>query len=230
MRSKCRSLFLSLSLLSATFAMQIGAPPRFSCNYLFLEQAQAKEAGTSSDNSSQETAGAKCSPGASGASAGGPGGGAGGGPGAPRARRDASFAGEGGMAHMPLDLSSLSLSDDQKDKIKAIRGRSVARAKELRQKLMTKGNEFRDLLYSETATNDQITAKRDEMKPIKEELESLRLNDFLAIRAVFTGDQRKKFAESKPEHKLHLRGGQGAGEVDTDKADKSTPTTTAKLK
>jgi len=144
-----------------------------------------------------------------------------------------AYGGEGPLGHMPLDFSTLSLSDEQKNKIKTIRGRNAARAKELRQALGAKGTEFRDLIFSESATNDQITAKRDEMKPLKDELDNLRLSDFLAIRGVLTSEQRKKWAESKPpEHKPHVRSDSSDSDA-PDKADKNAAppnTTTVKVK
>ncbi len=232
MRSRCRSLLLSMSLLSACSAWQLGAAPRFS--FFQLEPAQAKggEAAAAQDGDSGES-GPKCSTGGPG----GPGPGPGAGPGRPR-RFSGGFSPEAGLGPMHLDFSALNLSDEQKTKIKAIRGRNAARAKDLRQSLQSKGNEFRDLLFSETASSDQVTAKRDEMKPLKEELDNLRLSDFLAIRAVFTPEQRKKWAESKPpETKFRPRGGGapgGSGDGDGDKADKSDksdkPSTTVKTK
>jgi Spy/CpxP family protein refolding chaperone len=98
---------------------------------------------------------------------------------------------------MPLDFSMLNLSDEQKAKISTIRGRNVARAKELRQQLSSKRAEMRDLMFSADATNEQVFAKRNEIKPLLEEAESLKLNDFLAMRAVFTPEQRKKWSESR---------------------------------
>jgi Spy/CpxP family protein refolding chaperone len=216
MRSKCRSLLLSVSLLSAISVLEIGAGSRFS--FLLLTPVQAKGASDSTaavDGESQDGTGAKCSS-AVGAV-----------PGGRPHHFHGGFPAEGGLGHMSLDFSSLNLSEDQKSKIKAIRGRNAGYAKDLRQSLMTKAGEFRDLIFSETATNDQVTAKRDELKPLKDELENLRLSDFLAIRAVFTAEQRKKWAESKPpERKPHARGGGPGGQVDgeADKADKKAGT------
>lgn len=228
MRSKCRSLLISLSLLSAIGAFEIGAAPRFS--FLQIAEAQAKgasDSATAGDGEAQDSpggaSGAKCASGA--------GQGAAPTPGSGRGRRfPGGFSAEGGFGHMALDLSMLNLSDEQKNKITAIRGRNAARAKELRQSLGTKRGEFRDLLFSESATNDQITAKRDEMRALKDEAENLMLSDFLAIRAVLTPEQRKKRADTKPpEHRPHPRGG-GPGEPEPDKADKNASSTSVKVK
>jgi Spy/CpxP family protein refolding chaperone len=141
--------------------------------------AQGKGGG---DNTADDD-GAKCN-------VGGPG------PGGPRpgGRR---FHGGEGLGHMPLDFSMLNLSDEQKAKISTIRGRNMARAKEIRQQLGTKRAEMRDLMFSVDATNEQVIAKRNEMKPLIEEAENLKLNDFLAMRAVFTPEQRKKWSETR---------------------------------
>ncbi len=210
MRSRCRSVVLSLWLASTIGAVQLG-PLCFS--FLFIEPAQAKGgADTTAGDADTSEGGSKCSTvgGAVGNAAGGP----------PRHHRF-----NGGLPAEGLDFSMLNLSDEQKSKIKAIRGRNAARAKELRQSFVVKGKEFRDLIFSETATNEQVTAKRDEFKAVKDELDNLRLNDLLAIRAVFTPEQRKKWAESKPpDLKPHGKGGGPSGSGDDgdkpDKADK----------
>jgi Spy/CpxP family protein refolding chaperone len=214
MRSKCRSLLFTLSIVAGLIAFENGASPRFSA--LFLAPAQAKGASDSAsagEGEAQES-GAKCSPGQGAASTS-----------ATRGHRFAGgFSRESGLGRMALDLSMLNLTEDQKNKIKTIRGRNAARAKELRQSLGANGGEFRGLIFSESATNDQITSKRDEMRPLKDELENLRLNDLLAIRGVLTSEQRKKWAESRPpEHKSHPRGG-SAGDSETEKADKNAIT------
>ncbi|MBS2010492.1 MAG: periplasmic heavy metal sensor [Cyanobacteria bacterium SZAS TMP-1] len=137
-----------------------------------------------------------------------PGGGQGGpgGPGGPggRGRRfpgggPGFGGGEAGIARMALDFSMLNLTEEQKNKIKATREKNTARAREIKQALMTKRGEFFDLMFSDTSTNDQILAKRDEIRALKDEQENLMLNDFLANRAVLTPEQRKKRAEMKPE-------------------------------
>ncbi len=71
------------------------------------------------------------------------------------------------------------------------------------------------------------------MRPLKDELENLRLSDFLAIRGVLTAEQRKKWAESKPtEPKPHAHGGSAEAES-SDRADKNVSpanATTVKVK
>jgi len=198
MRSKCRSLLLSLSLLTA---------------FGTFEAAQAQGKGgapaTTTASIDEEEGGPKWGPG------GGPGGGPGAGPGdrpggGPGMRGGhgrrfngggaAGFGGgEGGMARMALDFSMLNLTEEQKNKIKATREKNTARAREIKQAMAGKRAEFFDLMFSETSTNEQITAKRDEIRALKDEQENLMLNDFLANRAVLTPEQRKKRAEMKPE-------------------------------
>jgi Spy/CpxP family protein refolding chaperone len=133
---------------------------------------------------------AKCPPDKAGAP------GAAGGPNSGR-RHHGGFGGEG-FGRMPLDFSMVNLSEDQKSKINTIRNRNVVRGKELKQQLMTKKGEMRDLMFSADATNEQILVKRNELKSLFEEAETLRMTDFLAMRSVLTPEQRKKWADSKP--------------------------------
>ncbi|MBU6452030.1 MAG: Spy/CpxP family protein refolding chaperone [Cyanobacteria bacterium REEB67] len=189
MRSSYRSLVLALSLVAFFGQSQVAL-------------AQAKGG---ADSSGAEDDGAKCA-------AGGPG------PGGPRPggrRFHGGFPGEG-LGHMPLDFSMLNLSDEQKAKISTIRGRNMARAKEIRQQLSTKRAEMRDLMFSVEASNEQVIAKRNEMKPLIEEAENLKLSDFLAIRAVFTPEQRKKWSETRLADLKAMRAGRGQPPPDND--------------
>jgi len=206
MRSKCRSLLLSLSLLTAFGAFEIGVAPRD--GYLPAAQAQGKGSGPAATTVSvdEEEGAPKWGPG--GGPGGAPGGGPGGGGPGMRGGHGRRFNGGGaagfgggevGFARMALDFSMLNLTDEQKNKIKATREKNTARAREIKQALMAKRTEFYDLMFSDTSTNDQITAKRDEIRALKDEQENLMLNDFLANRAVLTPEQRKKRAELKPE-------------------------------
>jgi len=115
---------------------------------------------------------------------------------------------------MALDFSQLNLTEEQKSKIKATRDKNTARAREIKQSLMGKRGELFDMMFSETSTNEQILAKNDEIRALKDEQEKLMLNDFLANRAVLTAEQRKKRAELKPElppRKMRAAAGVSAG-------------------
>ncbi len=114
MRSRCRSLLFALSLLAAANAVLLGIAPRWAL--LPMAPVQAKGALDSATASDGETAdlpsgagASKCAPGDKtdkndkGNAA------------AAHARRfHGGYGGEGGIGHMPLDFSSLNLSEEQK--------------------------------------------------------------------------------------------------------------------
>jgi len=188
----------------------------FSSLLILPAQAKGPAAADSTSSADSDQDAAKCPPGSNAGASSSP----------PRAHHHSSYSGEGSLGRMALDLSNLNLTDDQKSKITAIRGRNAAHAKDLRQSLATKGGEYRNLLFSVSGTNEQIMAKHDEISSIKEELESLRLNDLLAIRAVLNTDQRKKLAETKPFERRPGQHGPGGpdNDGDRDRSDRSVST------
>lgn len=98
----------------------------------------------------------------------------------------------------PLDLTPLSLTEDQKEKIKQVRGQTSIKAREIRRVMMAKQGEMRDLMFDPTATDDVIRAKRMELRKLRDQIEEMTINDFLSIRAVLTPEQRKRLPEIKP--------------------------------
>lgn len=115
--------------------------------------------------------------------------------------------GPGGRRHGmgPLDLSSLNLTEEQKSRIKAQRAKSAPRAKELMAAIRTKKTEMRDLMFDPAATGKQILDKRQELKTLQDESETLMLNDFIAMRGVLTTEQLKHLPELKPGRGLAQR-------------------------
>ena len=201
MRSNCRSLLIAGSLILGSNALILSAGDDLAGIWLSAALAQAKPAAENAGQADNDNDKANCNVGP--AAAGGPGG----------HRHFGGPYGEGGFGHMPLDFSMLNLTEDQKNKIKAIRGRNAARSKELRQQVGTKRSEFRDLMFAADSTKQQLTSKQAEMRALKNESEDLMLSDFLAIKAVLTPEQRKKLSENKPpERRMNFRG-PGGGEA-----------------
>jgi Spy/CpxP family protein refolding chaperone len=97
-----------------------------------------------------------------------------------------------------LDLTSLSLSPDQKQKIQSMREQLAPKTRELRKQLTAKRMELRDMMFEATAGDDQVRAKRREVRQLQDKVEDLQMNDFLAIRSVLTPDQRQKLTDLKP--------------------------------
>ncbi|MBX9949262.1 MAG: periplasmic heavy metal sensor [Candidatus Obscuribacterales bacterium] len=111
------------------------------------------------------------------------------------------FAGRAGgfpAGRKALDLSALNLTEEQKSKIQQLRKSTAMRAREVRRKLQTGGQELRDMMFDPSASDDQIRAKGRELRKLHEQAEDMKLDDFLAIRGVLTSDQRKRLPEVKP--------------------------------
>lgn len=114
-----------------------------------------------------------------------------------RHHRNMSF-GMGGMGK-PLDFSQLGLTDDQKAKIKAMRSKTQGKAKDLQQSIRDKRLEMRDLLFDPDATEQQIRAKKNELRQMQDQAETLMIDDFLGIRSVLTAEQKQKLPSIKPD-------------------------------
>ncbi|CAN5359942.1 hypothetical protein BH10CYA1_BH10CYA1_33430 [soil metagenome] len=114
--------------------------------------------------------------------------------------------GAGGGANMfgkrALDLSSLNLSPEQKQKIQGMRGQVAPKTRELRKQLNAKRMELRDMMFEANAGDDQVRAKRKEVRQLQDKVEDMQINDFLGIRAVLTPDQRLKLTDLKPGNKF----------------------------
>jgi Spy/CpxP family protein refolding chaperone len=90
------------------------------------------------------------------------------------------------------------LSDEQKQKIRELRGRNSGRAKELRESLRAKRNEMRDLMFDPAATEAQIRSARRELRRMQDQMEEMQIDDFLSMRSVLTPEQRKRLPEIMP--------------------------------
>jgi len=128
----------------------------------------------------------------------------------PGGRFDGSRPGFGGRSHeggglfgrQPLDFSSLNLSDEQKQKIQQIRAKNGTAARSLQKSLRGNRDQLRDLMFDPNTSDEQLRAKRKELRQAQDRLEEMQLNDFLSIRKVFTPEQRQRFANLKSERRL----------------------------
>lgn len=116
-----------------------------------------------------------------------------------------------GLGRAPLDLTSLNLTEEQKNRIKAQRAKSAPRARELQQLVKAKRLEMRDLMFDPAASAKQLTDKRQELRAAQDEAEALMLNDFIGMRSVLTAEQLKHLPELKPGRGLAQRGDSGGG-------------------
>lgn len=117
------------------------------------------------------------------------------------------FGGGGGgganvFGRKALDLTSLNLSPEQKQKIQEMRGQMAPKTRELRKQLNAKRLELRDMMFEANAGDDQVRAKRKEVRQLQDKVEDMQINDFLGIRSVLTPDQRQKLTDLKPGNKF----------------------------
>ncbi|MGH9549710.1 MAG: Spy/CpxP family protein refolding chaperone [Terriglobales bacterium] len=95
----------------------------------------------------------------------------------------------------PLDLSTLNLSDDQKQQIQQIRSGNSAKSRELHKSLASTRDALRSLMFDPNATEDQIRSKRRELRQMQDKAEEMQIGDFLSIRRVLTPEQRQKLSD-----------------------------------
>lgn len=98
----------------------------------------------------------------------------------------------------PLNLAPLNLTDAQKTKIQQLRNQTSVKAREIRQKLVTTRQEMKDLMFDPSASDDAIRSKRKDVRKMQDQSDEVMIEDFLAIRAVLTPEQRKRLPEIKP--------------------------------
>ena len=113
-------------------------------------------------------------------------------------RRGRLEGGGGFFGHKPLDLAALNLTEGQKQRIQELRGQNGSKVREMRKTLQQKRSELRDLMFSAGASDEQIRAKRLEIRQMQDKFEELQLSDFLAIRSVLTAEQKQRLATLKP--------------------------------
>jgi Spy/CpxP family protein refolding chaperone len=116
-----------------------------------------------------------------------------------RERYSGRISGGGIFGKRPLDFSTLNLSDEQKQRIQQIRGQNSTRARDMQKNVKAQRDIMKDMMFDPNANDDQIRAKRKEVRQMQDKLEEMQFNDFLAIRKVFTPEQKKLFADLKPQ-------------------------------
>jgi Spy/CpxP family protein refolding chaperone len=109
----------------------------------------------------------------------------------------------------PLDLTSLGLTPEQKQRIQGMREQLGPKTRELRKTLNAKRMELRDMMFEASAGDDQVRTKRKEVRQLQDKVEDMQLNDFLAIRSVLTPDQRQKLTDLKPAGGTKFAAGNG---------------------
>jgi periplasmic protein CpxP/Spy len=101
-------------------------------------------------------------------------------------------------------LRELNLSQDQMQRIQEIRNRHRDQLKNDRDAVRRSQQELRDLLAG-TASDDQIRAKHQQVRDLRNKLSEAQFNSMLEIRNVLTPEQRRKFAERMERQRPRFR-------------------------
>lgn len=99
----------------------------------------------------------------------------------------------------PLDLTVLNLTPEQKAKIQTMRAANGKKARAIRADLKVRRDQFRDMLFDPTATNEQILETRKAVNKLQTQAEDVMLNDFLGIRKLLTKEQLELLPQVRPE-------------------------------
>lgn|GEM_PF-2255277 len=92
-------------------------------------------------------------------------------------------------------LKALDLSQDQKDKLKALRRANRSKLQAAQNALQDSREDLRELMEKGSASDEQLTAKHAEQQKLQMALEDLRFQSILDARAILTPAQRKKAAD-----------------------------------
>ncbi|SMF63343.1 Spy/CpxP family protein refolding chaperone [Pseudobacteriovorax antillogorgiicola] len=115
-----------------------------------------------------------------------------------------SMARGGHHKHWKEMMSQLDLSEEQRTKIKDIRQSSRDEHKETRKTLKETRRSFEELLGSDAAESE-IRKAHETLQGLKAKMAEKRFENMMAIRAILTPEQRKKFHELRPKKGRHHR-------------------------
>jgi Spy/CpxP family protein refolding chaperone len=101
-------------------------------------------------------------------------------------------------------IEQLNLTDDQKQKISAIRQKYQRQIQDLREKTRTNEEELNSLL-SNNASDRDIRAKHQQISRNRQEISNLQFESFLEIRQVLTPTQRSEFSQLMQERRSNVR-------------------------
>lgn len=108
------------------------------------------------------------------------------------------MGGGGFGGHRQLDLTSLNLTDEQKQHIHQIRQATREKAKQMRRDLMTKQTNMRNLFFSADATESQIKQARRELRKAQDQMDEINFDDLLQVRNTLTPEQKQKLPGIAP--------------------------------
>lgn len=94
----------------------------------------------------------------------------------------------------------LGLTDEQKQALEANKQKHRASIQSLRQQLKTSREALKEALMAPQLDMARINQIHDQIKALQSQLEDIRLNSILAVRAILTPDQFSEFVELTQAH------------------------------
>ncbi len=98
----------------------------------------------------------------------------------------------------------LNLSSEQKDKMKAIHEASKAKIIPVFEKVKFEKAKLKQLKQS-GASQQELQAQHAKVRTLREQIKTLRQEDFQQVQAILTADQQKEFNKMHEEHKKEFK-------------------------
>lgn len=95
----------------------------------------------------------------------------------------------------------LNLTDEQLAKVSEIRKNTWKDHKENKEKLKAEKDAFRAAMKDPKTTNEELTAKFENLQKIKNDNQRKKFNMMLQMRSILNPEQREKFRTMKKEHR-----------------------------
>lgn len=95
----------------------------------------------------------------------------------------------------------LNLTDEQLAKVSEIRKNTWKDHKENKKKLKAEKDAFRAAMKDPKTTNEELTAKFENLQKIKNDNQRKKFNMMLQMRSILNPEQREKFRTMKKEHR-----------------------------
>lgn len=102
-------------------------------------------------------------------------------------------------------FKELNLTADQKEKLKKLREDGKGDRKEAREEMKKQGKAFREKMGTQ-ASDDELRKEFTALQGKRAELAKSHFEHMLKVRAIFTPEQRKKFAEVMENKMKHHKG------------------------
>ena len=119
--------------------------------------------------------------------------------------------GQGGASFnsRQLDLTPLSLSEEQKDRVRQMRQQTRLKVRDLHKEVLQRQSGLRKLIFDPDASEADIRSARSQLRQMQDQVDEANMNDLLAIRALLTAEQRKHLPDCLPSRRATGYGAPG---------------------